>query len=71
MQKLTYQETGMVLVRSNDKSRGWKPWSSGYGKRLTFKRSLVRIPVPDTGRAFFTYIVVKLKCLFEKTENKQ
>ena len=33
---------------------------SGYGRRLTYKRSWVRIPVPDTGWTFFTYIVVKI-----------
>ena len=36
-----------------------KPWSSGYGKRLTFRRSWVRIPAPYTGWAFFTYICCK------------
>ena len=28
---------------------GREPWSSGYGSRLTFQRSWVRIPAPDTG----------------------
>ena len=31
-------------------------WSSGYGRRLVFKRSWVQIPVPHTGWTFFTYI---------------
>ena len=28
---------------------GLEPWSSGYGRRLTFQRSWVRIPAPDIG----------------------
>ena len=32
---------------------GREPWSSGYGSRLTFQRSWVRIPAPDTGWTFF------------------
>ena len=35
-----------------------KPWSSGYGKRLTFRRSWVRIPAPYTGWTFFPHIFV-------------
>ena len=34
---------------------GREPWSSGKGKRLTFRRSWVRIPAPYTGWTFFTY----------------
>ena len=31
----------------------WRePWSSGYGKRLTFRRFWVRIPAPYTGWTF-------------------
>ena len=33
-----------------------------------FKRSWNRIPAPDTGRTFITF-VVKLYCLLIKTEN--
>ena len=35
---------------------GREPWSSGYGRRLTFLRSWVRIPAPDAGWTwhFFT-----------------
>ena len=38
-----------------------EPWSSGYGRRLTFQRSWVRIPAPDTGLRwhFFTLICCK------------
>ena len=35
------------------------PWSSGYGKRLTFQRSSVRFPAPYTGWTFFTFICYK------------
>ena len=28
---------------------GKEPWFSGYGRRLMFQRSWVRIPAPDTG----------------------
>ena len=38
---------------------GQEPWSSGYGKRLTFRRSWVRIPALYTGWTFFTYICCK------------
>ena len=41
---------------------GRETWSSGHGRRLTFKRSCVRIPAPDTLWAFFTYIVVPKNC---------
>ena len=40
--------------------RGLEPWSSGYGKRLAFRRSWVRIPAP------YTYvIVVKIVMMFD------
>ena len=35
------------------------PWSSGYGRRLMFQRSWVRIPLPYTGWTFFTFICCK------------
>ena len=31
-------------------------WSSGNGRRLVFQRSWVQIPVPYSGRTFFTFI---------------
>ena len=43
---------------------GRELWSSGYGRRLTFWRSWVRIPVPYTGWAFFTLICCKLVLMF-------
>ena len=36
---------------------GWEPWSSGYGRRLIIRRSWVRIPAPNTGWTFFTYLL--------------
>ena len=42
---------------------GWDPWSSGYGKRLTLRRLLVRIPAPYTVWIFFTYFCCK-NCIF-------
>ena len=52
---------------------GREPWSSGYGRRLTFLRSWVRIPVPYTGWTFF-HIKLLLNCVdvcLKKTENKR
>ena len=37
----------------------WKPWSSGYGRRLMFRMSWVQILSPYTGWTFFTYIGCK------------
>ena len=38
-----------------------EPWSSGYGKRLSFQRSWIRIPAPYTGWTFFhIYLLEKL-----------
>ena len=41
-------------------SVGREPWSSGYGRRLTIKRSMVQIPSSDVH--FSHYNVVKV-CL--------
>ena len=59
--------------KSSQKLTRREPWSSCYGRRLTFKRSWVRIPAPDTRCPFFTFICCKycIICLFEKTENKR
>ena len=35
---------------------GRVPWSSGYGRRLMFRRSWVQIPAPVTGWTLFRYI---------------
>ena len=42
-----------IFVYETVYSKGREPWSSGYGKRLTFLWSWVRIPAPYTGWAFF------------------
>ena len=60
---------------------GREPWSNGYGRRLMFQRSWVRIPgaVYWMDMTFFTLICCKncsghilfnLTSLFEKTKNK-
>ena len=46
-------------TQTNERSKGREPWSSGFGKRLTFQRLWVRIPAPYTGWTFFTYICCK------------
>ena len=51
-------KTGAVFVLYQ-RNVGREPWSSGYGRRLTFQRSWVRIPAPDTGWTFFTLICCK------------
>ena len=43
---------------------GREPWSSGYGRRLTFRRPWVQIPVAYTGWTFFTLICCKLVLIF-------
>ena len=43
--------------------------TGGYGRRLTFKRLWVQIPVLHIGWTFFHIVLLqKLYCLFEKTE---
>ena len=44
----------MVIIVTAIKRIGWELWSSGYGRRLVFKRSWVQIPAHDTGWTFFT-----------------
>ena len=42
--------------RTARRSQNWKgkeSWSSGYGRRLMFQRSWLRIPVLNTGCTFF------------------
>ena len=54
---------------------GQEPWSSGYGRRLTFQRSWVWIPAPDTGWTwhFFTLICCKnyIVCLKRPKTNEK
>ena len=61
-------------LKFNNSLHPREPYSSGYGRRLTFRRSWVQIPVPYTGWTwhFFTLICCKkLYYSFEKTENNQ
>ena len=37
------------VKETNNGNNGREPWSSGYGSKLTFQRSWVRTPAPDTG----------------------
>ena len=46
----------------------WTSWSSGYGRKLTIRKSWVRIPATRYWIDHFS--VVKIVLLFEKTENK-
>ena len=45
----------------------WEPWSSGYGRRLVFLRSRVRIPVAYTG---WTCTAVEIVILFVWKDRK-
>ena len=40
------------LPKPKSRTKGREPWSSGYGRRLMFQRSWVRIPAPYTGWTF-------------------
>ena len=72
---LSYPIQGFCVTcnsKNKERSFGWEPWSSGYGRRLMFRRSWVRIPAAYTGWSwhFFTLICCKkFYCVFEKTEN--
>ena len=46
------------FLKSNSVWYGWEPWSSGYGRRLMFKRSWVRDHTLDGN--FFTLICCKI-----------
>ena len=52
--------------KRNDKTEEYKPWSSGYGRRLTIERPWFRILPQDTNRN----LLVKIVPLLEKNENK-
>ena len=49
----------LVDFFTNKNYAGREPWSSGYGRRLMLQRSWLRIPAPNTGRTFFTFIFCK------------
>ena len=58
----TWVGTGIdVKISNNIVLSGREPWSSGYGKRLTFWRLWVRILAPYTGWTFLykKYIIKK------------
>ena len=60
--KKLYQVVGLILPRYLIIFfLGREPWSSGYGWRLMFERSWVRIPAPNTGwnDIFSHWFVVK------------
>ena len=41
------------LLQTKNCLEGREPWSSGYGRRLMFQMSWVRIPAPYTGWTYF------------------
>ena len=53
------KKVSSLFLQTNYLRFGREPWSSGYGKRLTFQRSWVRFPAPYTGWTFFTFICFK------------
>ena len=55
-----------LCKKRNDKTEEYKPWSSGYGRRLTIERPWFRILPQDTNRN----LLVKIVPLLEKNENK-
>ena len=54
------------LRHSHKNNLGREHWSSGYGKRLMFRKLWVQTPAQYTGWAFFTFICCKFLTLFEK-----
>ena len=62
--KIKEKEAGNCPFKNNAEFNSWlsaksattrEPWSSGYGRRLMFRRLWVWIPAPYTGWTFFTY----------------
>ena len=59
-----------INPKCRKEQEGREPWSSGYGKRFTFRRSWVRIPV--YWMDIFSHIfVVNIVMVFEITKNKR
>ena len=56
--------------RLNSWRKGREPWYSGYGRRLMFQRSWVRIPAPHTRWTFSHLFVVKVLMFVWKDKNK-
>ena len=54
--KFTFHVHCCSLINLKNSMDGREPWSSSYGRRLTFKRLRVRIPAPDTECTFFKVI---------------
>ena len=64
-----------VVVGKTNKERR-EPWSSGYGRRLTFQRLWVRIPVPSAAWTWHIFILICCKncndvCLKRPKINKK
>ena len=53
--------TYLNLLKGKHAPLGREPWSSGYGRRLTFQRSWVRIPALHTGWTFFHIPIFAVK----------
>ena len=49
---------------------GRESWSSGYGRRLMFKRLWVRIPAPYARYGHFSHSFIVKYSLIKETENK-
>ena len=66
---VTYLQFWNVTLLTNQQyfKFGRHPWSSGYGRRLVFRRSWVWIAAPYTRWTFTTFICCK-NCLFERTK---
>ena len=61
--------TSQVLLPQAKTSFGWKPWSSGYGRRLMFESSN-----PSTGywmNIFYINLRGKTYCFFKKKTTKR
>ena len=75
---LSYPIQGFCVTcnsKNKERSFGWEPWSSGYGRRLMFHKSWVWIPALYTGWSwhFFTLICCKncTVCLKRPKINKK
>ena len=50
--------------------KGWEPWSSGFGRRLVYWRSWVRIPALYTGWTFSNVKIVMIAWKDQKTKKR-
>ena len=54
-----------TVVDEKHSCEGWRePWSSGYGRRLVFRMSLVQIPAPYTRWTFSHIFAVTIVMMF-------